>query len=60
MMKIDQKTSKSFSSKTIFAFFVLFIMFALMTSDKTIEFFTKIFKIMHFNNARAIIVNDVQ
>ena len=60
MIKTDQKTSKSFSSKTTFVFFILFAVFALMTFDKTIESFTKALKIMHFNNARVITVNDMQ
>ena len=31
-----------------------------MIFDKTIEFFMKVFKIMHFNSACAIIVDNVQ
>ena len=31
-----------------------------MIFDKTIKFSTKVFKIIHFNNARTIIVDDVQ
>ena len=59
-MKTDQKTSKSFSSKTIFTFSILFAVSASMTFDKTIKSFTKVFKIIYFNNARAITVDDVQ
>ena len=59
LTKIDQKISKSFSLKTIFAFSVLLAMFASMTFDKTIKFLIKVFKIMHFNNARTITVDDV-
>ena len=60
LISTDQTSSKSFSSKTTFAFSVLFVVFASMTFDKTIKFFTKVFKIIDFNNAHAIIVNDVQ
>ena len=60
LMRIDQKTSKSFNLKTIFASFVLFAVFATMTFNKIIESFTKIFKIMHFNNACAITADEMQ
>ena len=60
LISTDQTSSKSFSSKITFAFFVLFAVSVSIISDKTIEFFTKVFKIIHFNNARAIIVDDVQ
>ena len=60
LTKTDQKTSKSCSSKTIFAFSVLFTVFASMIFDKKIEFLTKVFKIMHFNIARAITVDEMQ
>ena len=60
LMRTDQNISKSFNFETIFASFILFIVFTSMTLNKTIESFTKVFKIMYFNNARAITINDVQ
>ena len=59
-IRTDQKISKSFNFETIFAFFILLAIFASMMFDKTIESFTKVFKILYFNNVRTIIVNDVQ
>ena len=60
LMKINQKISKFFNSKTVFASFVLFVISILMTFETIIEFFIEIFKMMQFNNARAIIANEVQ
>ena len=59
LIKIDQKTNKSFNFKTTFASFVLSTISTQITSEKIIEFFNEIFKIMHFNNARAVIVDEV-
>ena len=47
----NQKTNKSFSSKTAFASSVLSIILIQITSEKIIESFIEVFKIMHFNNA---------
>ena len=55
----DQKTNKSFSSETAFASLVLSIISTQITFKKIIEFLIEIFKIMHSNNARAVIVDEV-
>ena len=60
LIKTDQKTSKSFSFETAFASFVLSTAPTQIMFKKIIEFFIEIFKIMHFNNARAIIIDEVQ
>ena len=60
LIKTNQKTSKSFSSETTFASFVLPAASAQITFEKIIESFIETFKIMHFNNTRAVIVDKVQ
>ena len=59
LIKMNQKTNKSFSSETAFAFSVLSAISTQITFEKIIESFIEVFKIMHFNNARAIIVDEV-
>ena len=51
LIKIDQKTNKSFSSETTFALSVLSAVSTQITFEKIIESFIETFKIMHFNNA---------
>ena len=58
LIKIDQKTNKSFSSKIIFVSFILSTISIQNTSEKIIESFIEIFKIMHFNNAQTVIVDE--
>ena len=60
LMKIDQKTNKFFSSKTVFALFMLLIVLISMTIKKIVEFFIKMFKTMQLNNIHAIIANEMQ
>ena len=60
LIKTDQKTNKSFNFKTIFALFILSAISTQITFKKIIKFFIKVFKIMHFNNARTIIVDEIQ
>ena len=60
LIENDQKVNKFFSSETVFALFILSIISTQITFEKIIEFFIKAFKIMHFNNAQAIIVDKVQ
>ena len=60
LMKIDQKTSKFFNLKTIFAFFVLFVVSISMTFEKIVEFFIETFKIMQLNNVHMITANKMQ
>ena len=56
----DQKTNKSFSFKTAFAPSVLPAISIQITFEKIIESFIETFKIMHFNSARAVTVDEVQ
>ena len=60
LIKTNQKTSKSFNSETAFALLVLPAASTQITFKKIIEFFIEAFKIMHLNNARAVIVDEVQ
>ena len=60
LIETNQKTNKSFNFKTTFAFSVLSAISVQITFKKIIEFFIEVFKIMHFNNARTIIVDKVQ
>ena len=46
LIETDQKINKFFSSKTVFASFVLFIVSISMTFKKIVEFFIETFKIM--------------
>ena len=60
LIETDQKTNKSFNFETAFASFVLSTISIQITFEKIIESFIETFKIMHFNNARTIIVDKVQ
>ena len=59
LVKTDQKTNKSFNSKTIFASSVLSAILIQITFEKIIKSFIEAFKIMHFNNARTIIIDEI-
>ena len=58
-IKIDQKTNKFFNSEIIFTSSVLSAILTQIMFEKINEIFIKAFKIMHFNNARTIIVDEV-
>ena len=60
LIETNQKTNKSFNSETAFAFSVLSTVSTQITFEKIIESFIEAFKIMHFNNARTVIVDEVQ
>ena len=60
LIKTDQKTNKSFSSKTFFAFSVLFVVSISMTFKKIVKFFIKTFKIMQLNNVYMTTANEIQ
>ena len=60
LIKMNQKINKSFSSETTFALSVLSAISTQITFEKIIESFIEIFKIMHFNNARTVIVDEIQ
>ena len=59
LIKIDQKTNKSVSSETIFALSVLSAISTQIMFEKIIESLIEVFKIIYFNNARAVIVDKV-
>ena len=59
LIEMNQKTNKSFNFETVFAPSVLPAISIQITFEKIIESFIKTFKIMHFNNARAVIVDKV-
>ena len=60
MIKNDRIVAKSFIAKNVFISSILFIIIIFVISNKTIKFFTKIFKIMQLNNVKVVIANDVQ
>ena len=60
LIRTNQKTNKSFNFETVFASFVLSTISIQITFEKIIKSFIKTSKIIHFNNARAIIVDEVQ
>ena len=60
LIETDQKTNKSFSSETVFAPSVLPAISIQITFKKIIELLIEAFKIMHFNNAQTVIVDEVQ
>ena len=60
LIEIDQKTNKFFSFETAFASSILSAISTQITFEKIIESFIETFKIMQFNNARAVIVDEVQ
>ena len=59
LIRTDQKTNKFFNSEITFASFVLSATSIQIIFERIIESFIKIFKIMYFNNARAVIVDEV-
>ena len=60
LIRIDQKTNKSFNSETIFAFSILLTISTQIMFEKIIKSYIKVFKIVHFNNARTIIIDEIQ
>ena len=60
LIRTDQKINKSFNFETTFALFVLSATSTQITFEKIIEFLIETFKIMHFNNAQTVIVEEVQ
>ena len=59
LIRTNQKINKSFSFETTFASSVLSTISIQITFKKIIEFFIEAFKIIHFNNARAMIVDKI-
>ena len=60
LIEIDQKTNKFFNSETTFASSVLSAISIQIMFENIIEFLIKVFKIIYFNNARAVIVDKIQ
>ena len=60
MIKNDCIAAKSFIAKNAFVSLILLVIIVFVTSNKTIKFFIKIFKIMQLNNVKIVIANDVQ
>ena len=60
MIETDHIVTKSFIIKNVSIFFILLAIFVSVTSNKTIKFFIKTFKIMQLNNVKIVIANDVQ
>ena len=60
LIETNQKTNKSFNFKTAFAPSVLSTISIQITFEKIIKFLIETFKIIHFNNARAVIVDKIQ
>ena len=59
MIKNDRIAAKSFTAKNVFTSSILSIIIVFVISNKTIKFFTEIFKIMQLNNVKVVIANDV-
>ena len=60
MIKNDRIAAKSFTAKNAFVSSILSMIIVFVTSNKTIKFFTKIFKIMQLNSVKVVTANDVQ
>ena len=60
MIETDRTVIKSFIVKNVFASSILSAISASVTSNKTIKFFIKTFKIMQLNNVKVVTANDVQ
>ena len=59
MIKTDRTVIKFFTVENVFASSILSTIFVFVTSNKTIKFFIKAFKIMQLNNVKVVIANDV-
>ena len=60
MIKNNCIAAKSFITKNAFTSSILSMIIVFVISNKTIKFFTKIFKIMQLNNVKIVTANDVQ
>ena len=60
MIKTDRIVIKSFIVENVFVSSILSAISASVTSNKTIKFFIKTFKIMQLNNVKVVTANDVQ
>ena len=60
MIENDCIAAKPFTAKNVFILSILSMIIVFVISNKTIKFFTKIFKIMQLNNVKVVTANDVQ
>ena len=60
MIETDRTVIKSFIIENVFTSSILSAISASVTSNKTIKFFIKIFKIMQLNSVKIVTANDVQ
>ena len=60
MIKNDRIVAKPFIAKNVFASSILLMIIVFVTLNKTIKFFTKIFKIIQLNNVKIITANNIQ
>ena len=60
MIKNDRTAAKSFTAKNVFVSLILSMITVSVTSNKTIKFLTKVFKIMQLNSVKVVTANDVQ
>ena len=60
MIENDRTAAKSFTAKNVFVSSILSMITVFVTSNKTIKFLTKIFKIMQLNSVKVVTANDVQ
>ena len=59
IIKNDRIVTKSFIAKNVFVSSILSMIIVFVISNKTIKFFTNVFKIMQLNNVKIVIANDV-
>ena len=60
IIKNDCTVAKSFTAKNVFTSSILFIIIVFVILNKTIKFFTEIFKIMQLNSVKVVTANNVQ
>ena len=60
LLEIDQKINKFFSFETAFVSSILSAISTKIRFKKIIMSFIETVKVMHFNNARAVIVDEIQ
>ena len=60
MIRNDRTAAKSFTAENVFASSILSMIIIFVISNKTIKFFTKVFKIMQLNSVKIVIADDVQ
>ena len=59
MIKNDCIVAKSFIAKNAFISSISSMIIIFVTSNKTVKFFIKIFKIMQLNNVKVVTANNI-